>query len=506
MSIKSYIAYLSIIIIFFSFVESPSATTYYVATDGNDSNPGTFAKPFRTIQKGVNTVSAGDTLYVKAGTYYEQITISSSGMSSSPVTVSGYPGERPIIDGRYSLPSGSNGWCDPISGNCLTWKPLISIEGKYIIFQNFEVKQSRGRGIQVTGSQNTVRDCWVNNSRAEGIKSYGGHNLIDGNRVWLAANFAPYPRSASSLDWPGGISLQLANNTTIRGNEVFHVWGEGILVMNGKDIKIEDNVVYDNFAVNIYFSTVQRVLVQRNLVYNTNSEPFLRHGNPATGITFSSEALDTGVWSSEQVVINNIIAGHRQNLAWWGKGKSGALINAYIANNTFINAVSNSGDATNIMIEGSEKHSNVKILNNIFIQNTPGTLAKIPTDPAFTFSNNLWSKSPEPAAQGFGDIIANPQLLNANATLVAGNIDPNYYKLTNYSPAIDGAVKLDKVTQDFFGTSRDGSPDIGAHEYIEGSSLLPSTTINPARPHDTNNDGKIDIFEYFIWLVNHLQW
>jgi hypothetical protein len=39
-------------------------TTYYVATNGLDANPGTIGSPFRTIQKGVNSAVAGDLVKV----------------------------------------------------------------------------------------------------------------------------------------------------------------------------------------------------------------------------------------------------------------------------------------------------------------------------------------------------------------------------------------------------------------------------------------------------------
>lgn len=44
---------------------------YYVAKNGNDSNPGTESQPWRTIQKAAETLVAGDTVYIKAGTYNE---------------------------------------------------------------------------------------------------------------------------------------------------------------------------------------------------------------------------------------------------------------------------------------------------------------------------------------------------------------------------------------------------------------------------------------------------
>ena len=44
-----------------------ASTTYYVALTGSDTNPGTQAAPWRTIQKAANTLVAGDTVVVQSG-------------------------------------------------------------------------------------------------------------------------------------------------------------------------------------------------------------------------------------------------------------------------------------------------------------------------------------------------------------------------------------------------------------------------------------------------------
>lgn len=46
---------------------------YYVSTDGADSNPGTEASPFATIQKAINSSSSGMTIKVLPGTYHENL-------------------------------------------------------------------------------------------------------------------------------------------------------------------------------------------------------------------------------------------------------------------------------------------------------------------------------------------------------------------------------------------------------------------------------------------------
>ncbi len=51
------------------------ADTWYVATDGSDSDPGTQSQPFATIQEAVDSASDGDTILVEAGTYYEDVIV-----------------------------------------------------------------------------------------------------------------------------------------------------------------------------------------------------------------------------------------------------------------------------------------------------------------------------------------------------------------------------------------------------------------------------------------------
>ncbi|KAH6901305.1 hypothetical protein BKA70DRAFT_692798 [Coprinopsis sp. MPI-PUGE-AT-0042] len=50
-------------------VEETTAADFYVSPSGNDSAAGTLATPFKTIQKGIDTATAGSTVYLRVGTY-----------------------------------------------------------------------------------------------------------------------------------------------------------------------------------------------------------------------------------------------------------------------------------------------------------------------------------------------------------------------------------------------------------------------------------------------------
>lgn len=114
---------------------APSGPVYYVATTGNDSNPGTLAAPWKTIQKAASSLTAGSTAYVRGGVYKEQVNFTVSGSAGNPITVQNYPGEQPIIDGIDMNPEA----IAASTGNESV--ALVSfVNRNYIIFKGFEIR------------------------------------------------------------------------------------------------------------------------------------------------------------------------------------------------------------------------------------------------------------------------------------------------------------------------------------------------------------------------------
>lgn len=64
----------------------PTGPQLWVATNGNDANPGTEAQPWRTIQKAMNAATAGSTVNVRAGTYVERLTVNVTGQPGKWIT------------------------------------------------------------------------------------------------------------------------------------------------------------------------------------------------------------------------------------------------------------------------------------------------------------------------------------------------------------------------------------------------------------------------------------
>ena len=83
-----------------------SQTTYYMATDGNDANPGTIGSPKKTIESAIDLLSAGDILYIRGGTYTSVKANSAvnrflidnlNGSLGDSIFILNYPGEQPVF-------------------------------------------------------------------------------------------------------------------------------------------------------------------------------------------------------------------------------------------------------------------------------------------------------------------------------------------------------------------------------------------------------------------------
>ena len=100
-----------------------SAKTYYVATNGNNNNPGTISQPWLTWQKAFSTAQAGDTVFFRGGVYpisrtngqgigmdprYPQLGGGYDGTRENPICYFNYPGETPILDCQAAVTTAIN--------------------------------------------------------------------------------------------------------------------------------------------------------------------------------------------------------------------------------------------------------------------------------------------------------------------------------------------------------------------------------------------------------------
>jgi hypothetical protein len=439
------------------------AATYYVSPNGSDTNNGTsLSTPVKTIRQALSkATSSGDIVYVRGGTYVEAVNVSQSG-----ITLSAYQDEKPVIDGQSSLPSGD-------------WGSLLSISGNNNKVSGFEVKNCNingahagGYAVWLKGHHNTVSKMNVHHSWENGILAQGDYSTIEDSSVWQTAR---QNVNGGGNNWSSGLSAArnpsssalksgITSYATIRRNKVYNNWGEGLSCYEVDHCTVEDNTVYDNWTVNLYLSDATNSLVQRNMIYASSAPAITPRNTGRPGIALFDEVASKPR-STGNTVINNFLRGVDFSAFSWSAVSGSGLKNVLIANNTIVDGKLNVGGSSSIT------HSNSQIRNNIF--QGGGSVA---TNSGITFSHNNWATTPPSAAASSTNIVKDPQISRTGAT-TPGALTGDYFKVLGSSPAINAAMSLSNVTNDYFKASRGSAPDIGGHEYGSSTtSTSPTTT------------------------------
>jgi hypothetical protein len=126
--------------------------TYYVSTSGSDAAAGTSeGTSWLTIDKGMNTVVAGDKVWVKAGTYAELVTIDTVGTATAPIIFEGYT--TTTGDGGQATITGSSA-----RANCVA-DSVVADTNLYYVFKNFRLTAATGAGLLTDCSRLTFKNC-----------------------------------------------------------------------------------------------------------------------------------------------------------------------------------------------------------------------------------------------------------------------------------------------------------------------------------------------------------
>jgi len=100
-SIRNVKRLMTLCIYLFFVLTQLKASTYFVAPTGKNSNTGTINAPFQTIAYALTKAKvAGDTIYVRAGTYRETANFLYGGSISARITLTAYNHEQVIISGN----------------------------------------------------------------------------------------------------------------------------------------------------------------------------------------------------------------------------------------------------------------------------------------------------------------------------------------------------------------------------------------------------------------------
>lgn len=330
------------------------AHVYYVSNSGSDANTGTLSSPFQSISTALGHTSPGDSVIVRGGKYFEKITFPNSGVQNKNITLKGYKGERPIIDGSKVTVTG--------------WVALVTISSiKYISLEGFDicnitsnVFNTDPEGIAINGDSHdiTIKNCNIYNIKNNASLANGrsGHAiLVIGNGAGAISNLTITGCTVHDTQTGTSENVTLAGNIdgfVFKNNKVYDTENIGIIVAGGDNLNkngdvatnyarngvISDNEFHDNTmtrtpdvwgptrygAISIYICGGANTIVERNKVYNSDR-----------GIGLVSES---NIYATKNIIVrNNLVYNCNRTGIYMGdylNYTSGGTNNCYVINNT----------------------------------------------------------------------------------------------------------------------------------------------------------------------------
>jgi parallel beta-helix repeat protein len=393
-------------------INAATGTFYYVSATGSDSNPGTLAASFRTINHAVSFLHPGDTLYIRGGTYNESLNdVIPSGTSwSAPVTIAAYTGETVILQPPAGASRGifiDNASYVQIS-NLIIDGSLISsktADGVKISYQ----RSAYAHDIHITGGE--IRNFSENGILITQNTAVNANGLV-GHNVFL--------------------NVSIHNNGTTAGHGIY---------METSDSAVTGCTIYNNgeYGIHVYDGDAQvvagdkvncaRNVITGNCLYGNG---FGLHSNrrPSNGGGIT-------VWFGESnVLYNNLCYGN----AGAGIKIDDGASNTRVYNNTVYNN-QGKGDLYGIDLGANGSVTNTVVENNISYLNGAGNYRN--SGRSTTQDHNLFGVDP----------------LFVNAAR-------KDFRLQARSPAIGAGIALPAVTTDIDGVARpkEGACDNGAYE------------------------------------------
>ncbi|MGF1450747.1 MAG: right-handed parallel beta-helix repeat-containing protein [Opitutales bacterium] len=449
----------------FLFISSNAmAATYYVATNGDNSNSGTINSPWATPHYGVNQLSAGDTLYIRGGTYNMPSTleIPVSGTAGAWVTVAGYQNEMPVLD--FSVLTGGDG--------------IVIRQQDYVRLEGVRVEQVGESGL----SGNLMRGIYINRSNNIDIL-YNEIYLI--KNAGLRVYAGPGNPLNENIRFIGNYIEEACTETYRKPGETGVILGEHLNMLRTRNGEIAYNEITGGTkeSIDVYVGN-NGVVVHNNYVHDVKFRPYYvdnyttqqfnieLHSNIGCRVlNGNSEGL--AVNTEDGILVSGVNVHHNlffdvENFGFkvqaQNKGGAGESVrDVQVWNNTFYNCSFKSKNATigigSFGLEATENFFNIDIRNNIIgkpggtciqnLQNVDLAAKNI------TIAYNLFDGPSQVLGTNF--IMADPQFVDpANAD----------FSLQASSPAID-AGDPDPFYNDPDGTRN----DIGAFYFDQSGGI-----------------------------------
>jgi hypothetical protein len=477
---------------------SAAATTFYVATTGDDSRScataQTITTPKATLTSGMGCLAAGDMLYVRGGTYDEVLdNVAVAGTSwSSPVRIAAYASETVWLQPttgtvvvylgstqQYIEFDGIN--LDATAQTALGGGNDLRIEGSatgnahHIRFKNAELKIGAdgvpnqglsGGGVGVLATQGPPSSLGANeflNLRVHGggdagdfstgFELHSSSNLIDGCEVYDTAGIGIHLTDAAVTQRDTVVRNSLVHDLTRSGDT--RIWG--ILIDRADSAEVYNTLIYNLYVAGTVNRT-SRILWDQAAptLFNAQIYVYRYYADGATmgGVSLSNVSCsgDASPFSCQAAFPVLPPGGHTLVLTAANGGSESApsaSVSFTVANADGIDIVS--GNA-------------VKLWNNtVYASAGAGIRLANTFAQATTVQNNL-------AWQNGQDYVDNGASTTADHNLFG--VDPLFnnagsnFSLQAGSPARDIGATLAAVTTDIIGTMRpQGSAyDVGAYE------------------------------------------
>ena len=319
------------------------AATYYVATTGNNGNPGTNSKPWQTVAYAASKMVAGDTTYVKGGTYKEgTIRLGKSGTSSAPIKLLNVPGQYPIINfidkSRYHR---------ILIQNTASYRNAIG----WIIIEGLELRNGY-EGLKIyNGHDLTIRRNWIHHNSNQGILGNGTRILIDQNRVNHNGNFTRCSTVGDNCNQAHGLYMH-GTAVTVTNNLFYDNLGTGIQlngtvgykssVHPGSDFALSRNwlitnniIAYNNYGAGIvvWGGNGDNARIENNILYENCAKCASYHVN---GIAFTGASGSTGIVIRDNIAYASGSGGKKFLGSGGSYAESGNIVNT--SKPRFVNA------------------------------------------------------------------------------------------------------------------------------------------------------------------------
>ncbi|MFQ5621532.1 MAG: nitrous oxide reductase family maturation protein NosD [Candidatus Nanoarchaeia archaeon] len=253
---------------------------------------------YPTIQEAINRASEGYTIYVRAGTYYENVVV------DKKISLIGESREDTIIDGRNItntiLVTANdvviNGFTVTNSNNVYPNSGIFLDNVKNSRITGNNVSGNNGHGIFVMwGSGNSILDNLVTHNDQPGIRIDGleAHALVAYNTI--------------EFNQPDGIFLYIARDILIEKNFISNNKQCGITPQGGsQNITIRDNLIERNGWHGVFFYASNNSLVEANVLSENGFG-----GSPDWVLA----GIDLHDYSNNNIIKENKILGNKYGVA-----------------------------------------------------------------------------------------------------------------------------------------------------------------------------------------------